>query len=133
MDMIPQNIESVQILDWTVNVNTKIILTWTLNNIFTSTKMNIFEVHAKFAIKWQLLIKVNTSTWTPNNKNMTTSHFDIFLHILIIYNLYGSCLYPYISMLVGVFILILIVDEWVGWSWCREKIIHQLEMGCLGS
>ena len=48
---------------------------------------------------------------TQHNKKMTTSHFDIFLHILIIYNLHGSCVYPYISMLAGVFILILIVDE----------------------
>ena len=41
-------------------------------------------------------IKVATIDWSQHphmsfqhNKNMTTSHFDIFLHILIIYKLHG--------------------------------------------
>ena len=52
------------------------------------------DVSAQFTLKWQPLIGVNTLTWAPNhNKNMIASHFDIFLHILIIYKLHGSCDY----------------------------------------
>jgi hypothetical protein len=58
------------------------------------TKVNIFDVHAKFAWKWQLLNEVNILTWAPKTTNyMTNSHFDIFLHILIINRLHGSRVY----------------------------------------
>ena len=60
----------------------------------TFTKTNIFDGHAK------VCIEVTTIDWSQHphtnsqdNKNMITSHFDIFLHILIIYKMHSSCVY----------------------------------------
>ena len=36
---------------------------------FTFTKINIIDVHAKFAFEWQPLIGINTLTWAPNITN----------------------------------------------------------------
>ena len=49
----------------------------------------------------QICIEVAAIDWSQhphmssqhNNNNMTTSHFDILLHILILYKLHGSCVY----------------------------------------
>ena len=48
-------------------------------NYFIFVRIDIFDVHANFALKWQPFIGVNTLVMSSqHNKNMTTSHFDIF-------------------------------------------------------
>ena len=59
---------------------------------FHFTKIINIDVRAKFAFEWPSLIGINTLT-TQDNKIMTSSHFDIFLHILIISKLHSSCVY----------------------------------------
>jgi hypothetical protein len=90
---ILQNFESVQMLNWMVEVITKAISHEQPKNTFT--KINIFDVHAKFALKWQLLIGINTLTWAPNTtRDMITSPI---WHILKHYNhlqiVWLMCLY----------------------------------------
>ena len=55
-----------------------------INKYFTFTKINNFDVFAKFAsMMWQTYIGVNTltpymSSWQQKQKNMTISHFVMF-------------------------------------------------------
>ena len=72
--------------------------------------MNIKQIHLyqnkHLRCSYQVCIEVATIDWSEHPhmssqhyKNITTSHFDIFLHTLIIYKLHGSCVYAYTSLL----------------------------------
>jgi hypothetical protein len=88
----PYSVESVQMSNWMVDVSTKAISTWTSKN-------NSFYQYKHLRCLCKVCIEVATIDWsqvphmgTQHNKNMTTSHFDSQIqHILIIFNLYGSC------------------------------------------
>ena len=49
------------------------------------SKINTFDVHAKFALRWQPLVGVNTLKWASqhNNKNMTTFHFGFDFYFIL--------------------------------------------------
>lgn len=82
------------------------------NQKITFIKTDIINVHAKVALEWQLLIGVNTFTWA--------SHFDIFLHIQIIFKLHNS--YPLVDTHVGsVFINIWLQMDALGVVSAAEK------------
>jgi hypothetical protein len=88
-----------------------------IKNKITFTKINIIDVHAKFALEWQPLIGVNTLVHElPTQQKMTTSHFGIFFshsHHLQIARL--LCLWVDIHVDL-MFVVILIVDEWDRWG-----------------
>ena len=50
-------------------------------------------------------------------------------HIFIMSKLHSSCRVDIHDGLM--FIIILIVDEWDRWGYCKEEIIHQPDMVCL--
>ena len=50
---------------------------------FTCTKINIFDIHARFALKWQVSIGVNSLAWTPNTtKTWPLPTFISYFHTL---------------------------------------------------
>lgn len=63
------------------------------NQKITFIKTDIINVHAKVALEWQPLMS------SQHTKDMTTSHFDVFLHIQIIFKLHNS--YPWVDIHVG--------------------------------
>ena len=78
-----------------LNVSTKANSTWISRSISKKiTKISIFDVYVKFVLKWQNIdCDQHPRMSSQHNKCVTTSHFDMFLHILIIYKLHGSCVY----------------------------------------
>ena len=85
-------------INWKMNVSTKVVLTWTLyrkiKHTHTCVKINIMiDVHANFALEWQISIGINTLIRAPNiTKTRALPTLTFFLH----YNhrqLHGSCVY----------------------------------------
>ena len=113
-------------LEWIVDVSTKGVLNMNIHKYFTLTKMNIFDDHARFALKWQPLIGASTLTWAPNTTKNDTFQFDKFLHIQIISKLHSSCLYEKISILAWcLYLFWLWMNELGGFNVGKKSSINQ--------
>ena len=98
----------------------------TIQKAYHFTKINIFDVHANFFI-W------SDNSWlepTPSHEFLTQQKHDhfplwhIFTHSNHLQIAWLMCL------CIDIHVDLIFIDEWVGWSWCREEIIHQPKIGC---
>ena len=88
MQKIPYKSKIVKTLNYNINVRTKTILIGT-SNWKSLIKSIIFDVYAKFALKWKIDWSQQPHMSSQHNKHMTTSHFDIILEHLIVSKLHG--------------------------------------------
>ena len=79
MERIPQNLDSMQKLNWTIDVSMKDIIYLNITKCFTSIKKNnTIDIQAKFASECQAFDgSQHPHMSSQHNKNMTTSHLNV--------------------------------------------------------